>query len=100
MRVGCHALFQGIFPTQGLNPRLLHLLHWQADSLPLSHLGSPPRLTPGINKQRMRYLTKNKINTECSWDVKSIESRWHVEKCPDMGEGHGTLDSGQKRPLL
>ena len=25
---GCHALLQGIFPTQGLNPHLLHLLHW------------------------------------------------------------------------
>ena len=25
----------------GINLRLLHLLHWQADSLPLSHLGSP-----------------------------------------------------------
>ena len=36
--VGCHFLLQGIFPTQGSNPRLLH---WQADSLPLSHLGSP-----------------------------------------------------------
>ena len=31
-------LLQGIFPTQGLNP---HLLHWQADSLPLCHQGSP-----------------------------------------------------------
>ena len=29
--VGCHFLLQGIFPTQGLNPGLLHLLHWQAD---------------------------------------------------------------------
>ena len=38
--VGCHSLLQGIFPTQGLNPRLLHLLHWQEDSLPLRHLGS------------------------------------------------------------
>ena len=27
---GCHALFQGIFPTQGLNPHLLHLPCWQA----------------------------------------------------------------------
>ena len=27
---GCHFLLQGIFPTQGLNP---HLLHWQVDSL-------------------------------------------------------------------
>ena len=24
---GCHAFFQGIFPTQGLNPHLLHLVH-------------------------------------------------------------------------
>ena len=32
--VGCHALLWGIFPIQGSNPRLLHLLHWQVDSLP------------------------------------------------------------------
>ena len=36
--VGCHALFQGIFPTQGLNPVLLCLLHWQVGSLPLDRL--------------------------------------------------------------
>ena len=35
----CHALLQVIFPgTQGSN---LYLLHWQANSLPLHHLGSP-----------------------------------------------------------
>ena len=28
---GCHFLFQGTFLTQGLNPCLLHLLHWQED---------------------------------------------------------------------
>ena len=39
--MGCHFLLQGIFLTQGLNPCRLGLLHWQADSLPLSHLGSP-----------------------------------------------------------
>ena len=38
--VGCHFLLQGIFPTQGLNWCLWHLLHWLVDSLPLSHLGS------------------------------------------------------------
>ena len=32
--VGCHFLLQGIFPTQGSNPRLLH---WQVNSWPLSH---------------------------------------------------------------
>ena len=26
--VGCHALLQGLFPTQGLNPSPLSLLHW------------------------------------------------------------------------
>ena len=38
--VGCHFLLQGILPTQELNPRLPSLLHQQADSLPLLHLGS------------------------------------------------------------
>ena len=37
-------LLQGIFPTQGWN---LHLLHWQADSLPLSHQGSKKKLDAG-----------------------------------------------------
>ena len=31
---------RGIFPTQGSNPRLPRLLHWQADSLPLCQQGS------------------------------------------------------------
>ena len=35
---GCPFLLQGIFPTQGPNPGLLH---WKVDSRPLSHLGSP-----------------------------------------------------------
>ena len=37
----CHLLLQGIFPTQGSNPSLPCLLHWQEDSLQLSHLESP-----------------------------------------------------------
>ena len=36
--VGCDFLLQEIFPTQGVSPCLLH---WQADSLPLGHQGSP-----------------------------------------------------------
>ena len=39
--VGCHALLQGIFPTQELNTHLLHLLHWQVNSLPLPPQGKP-----------------------------------------------------------
>ena len=39
--VGCYSLFQRIFLTQGSNLRLLCLLHWQADSIPLAPPGSP-----------------------------------------------------------
>ena len=39
---GCHFLLQDIFPIQGSNLCLLHLWHWQMDSLPLGHLGSLP----------------------------------------------------------
>ena len=39
--VGCHALLQGIFPTQGWYPRLFCLLPWHAGSLPLVPPGSP-----------------------------------------------------------
>ena len=42
IRDACHGLHcsvaWGVFPDQGLN---LCLFHWQADSLPLSHQGSP-----------------------------------------------------------
>ena len=36
--VGWHFLLQGIFLIQRSNLCLLHLLYWQADSLPLCHL--------------------------------------------------------------
>ena len=45
--VGCHFLLQGVFPTQGSNPRLQHLLHWQVDYLTLCHLGSPNKASYG-----------------------------------------------------
>ena len=38
--VGCHALLQGIFPTQGSNPQRC-LLHWQTGSLSLVPPGKP-----------------------------------------------------------
>ena len=41
---GLHFLLQEIFPTQGMNPRLICLLHW--DSLPPEPLGL---VLPGVN---------------------------------------------------
>ena len=43
-RSGCHDLLQGIFPTQGSNPCLLSLLHWQARSWLLAPPGKPPKM--------------------------------------------------------
>ena len=56
--VGC--LLQGIFisfSTHRLNPCLLH---WQADSLPLSHQGSPIELLESNFKKKL-YLNKKRI---------------------------------------
>ena len=47
--VGCHALLWRIFPTQGLNPHLLCLLHWQKGSLPLAPPGKPYNVLTIIN---------------------------------------------------
>ena len=54
--VGCHFLLQGILLTQGLN---LRLLHWQADSLPLYHLGS------SIPEASIRSLLSSRISNYC-----------------------------------
>ena len=53
LRVACHFLPQGILLTHGSNSSLLHLLHCQADSLPMSHLGS--------SKYRLVDLKKIKL---------------------------------------
>ena len=48
--VGCHALLQGIFLTQGSNPHLLCLLYWQTGSLPLVPPGKPAQ---GLGKSNL-----------------------------------------------
>ena len=51
--VGCHFLLHGIFRTQGLN---LCLLHWQADSWTLSHLGILSHSNRNVTKSRQVSL--------------------------------------------
>ena len=63
---GCHALFQEIFPTQGSNPRLLHLLHWQVDSLPLCHLGIPQEY---ISSQKLHF---SGITQKCMYNTYTL----------------------------
>ena len=53
--VGCHALLQQIFPTQGSNQRLLHLLHWETGSLPLAPPWKPTMST-WYFKKHLKFL--------------------------------------------
>ena len=55
--VSCHFLLQEIFLSQGSNPHLLHLLHWQADSLPLEPLGKPHKYICYIFKYLPIFIT-------------------------------------------
>ena len=59
--MSCHFLLRGIFLTQGLNPCLLH---WQGDSLPLSHQGSP--------SIRIRHFSLSWVSFRCSYVVHSL----------------------------
>ena len=52
--VDYHALLQGIFLTQGSNPGLFSLLHWQADSLPLTPHGQPLKCMWYVNYISMK----------------------------------------------
>ena len=55
--VGCCALFQGIFRTQGSNPGVLCHLHWQACSLPL--------VSPGRSTLFRWKLERAPVNSAC-----------------------------------
>ena len=50
-RVGCPAVLQGIFLTQGSNRHLLRRLHWQMGSLPMDSL---PQAPPGKPSDSLR----------------------------------------------
>ena len=57
VRVGCHALLQGIFPAQGLNPRLFCLLHQQEGSLPLVPPRKPVCIYSSIKNRNSKSIT-------------------------------------------
>ena len=80
--MGCQAIFQGIL-TQGLNPCLFPLLHWQVDSLPLAPLGKPS-IYVSVQLSRVRlfatpWITARQAslsitNSQSSLRLTSIES--------------------------
>ena len=67
--VGCRFLLQGIFLTQRSN---LGLLHWQAHSLPLSHMGSPvwPKTGHLISQSLKFSISKKWVQNLPHWIIK------------------------------
>ena len=85
---GCHFLLQGIFPTQGLNLHFLQLLHWQADTLSLSHQGS--RIANIIFTESKDCQPLPKKGGFNPWVGKIPWSRkWHPTPVLLPGKSHG-----------
>ena len=93
--VGPHFLLQGIFPTQGLNP---HLLHWQADSLPLSpwkagpSQGKPVEMQLGSVAVTVAYESRNPhlqrlapSKAHSPWSHQK-QRRVHLSQAPDQAD--------------
>ena len=75
--VGCHALFQGIFPTQGSNLQLLCPLHCRQSLYVLSHEGT---------------LTQREWKCESLSRVQLLATPWAValQDCPWDSPGKNT----------
>ena len=87
--VGFQALLQGLFPTQGLNLRLLRLLHWQAGSLPLAphlHFEILPKQKLAAPSQEAKALEitfkSHAFNTFPLKTTVSSILAFIVKKCP------------------
>ena len=101
--VGCYFLLQGTFSTKGSNPHILCLLHWQADSLLLSHLGSPESIMQRHKFTQslgiLLFISKINFRTYISctcWLVaflngcsKQWRRQWHPTPVVLPGKSHG-----------
>ena len=98
--VGCHALLQGIFLTQGSNPRLKCLLHWQEDSLALAPPGKPKSfytrrfITASLFKVRNEKKPKCS-NTSVLWPP--MQRADSLEKTLMLGKIEGGRRRGRQR---
>ena len=76
----CHFLLQGTFLTQGLKLYLLHLLHWQADSLS----PGPPGKTISTEISKILYPQNYHLREKtCNCFFKSrctLELSWNILK--------------------
>ena len=71
-------LLLGIFPTQGSSTCLLHLLHWQAHSLPLSHPASRMVATECsyLRSNSITAARRNENDAICNFESYPEGNRW------------------------
>ena len=78
--------FQVILPTQGWNSCLLCILHWQTDSLPLSHLESPgivqSLIVTGGKKKKKKKKVKVLVTKSCWALCISVDCSPSQSLCP------------------
>ena len=91
--MGCHALLQGIFPTQGLRPDLLHcrwiLYH-------LSHQGSP-RILEWVAYPFSRGFSWSRSWTGVSCIAGRFFTSWATRETPKVRVGHRKLQNVAER---
>ena len=80
--MGCYGLLQGIFPTQGSNPGLFCLLHWQVGSLPLQLHGKIPwsMIFPVGDRMHISYVScigRRFFTTQATWEAP--KDLWFLE---------------------
>ena len=110
--MGCHFLLQGIFLMQGSNPGLLHLLRWQADSLPIELPGKPqrgfhfiihvkvicdpflflsPPQAPGLSTYPISLHLCHDLKGAFAWEMVSILPSCHSNKNTSLNWGSSRL---------
>ena len=90
--MGCHALLQGIFPIQGLSPRLLGLLCWQVDYLPPIHEVIEGQNDPDCTSHGVPFL-----NRAVPFPLSTFSQQLTCSLNPTVPE---TSSGSVKRPVL
>ena len=103
--MGCHALLQGIFPTQEWNMHHLCLLHWQAGSLPLA----PPiwrrtkwRKGAAESKERELQVSTNGKGQQVKrseFDVTRSSNKSMLVPCGDLHRMRGGRINSQDQTI-
>ena len=90
--VGCHALLQGIFLTQVSNR---HLLHWQADSIRLYHLGRPEINRDQNKEKELIKQTRGGRTFQAKRTASAKVLRWVSLACSRNSEEVGVAAVGR-----